>query len=261
MPYRDNDLFYRKYMNHKSLKEEILDSMNYRFDNIDLRSDEYSMESYRMHLHGQNESLEDSLRRYGIRNYTIRPDRRTIDVNGNVTFTSFGLERLPFQFGKVSGYFLCDRNRLTTLFGCPKEVGGEFDCSMNQLTTLIGGPREVGGSYVCVENKLSDLKGVAYSITEDLHCSKNNIETLQFLPDHIGGKAYLGDYFMLSDRYPYNYHNQARAERNVHISYMPDYFLHSLYKSKLDIEKVKMDYDVIAGKRKWTLDNIINDRS
>ena len=32
---------------------------------------------------------------------------------------------------------------LTSLEGCPREVGGEFDCLGNQLTTLEGAPRRL----------------------------------------------------------------------------------------------------------------------
>jgi hypothetical protein len=33
------------------------------------------------------------------------------------------MEKLPVKFGKVSGYFACYENKLTTLKGCPNYVG------------------------------------------------------------------------------------------------------------------------------------------
>jgi hypothetical protein len=60
-----------------------------------------------------------------LKNYTVNPDK-TIDVNGNVglEYILNDMEKLPVKFGKVSGYFSCFGNNLTTLEGCPKYVGG-----------------------------------------------------------------------------------------------------------------------------------------
>jgi hypothetical protein len=41
---------------------------------------------------------------------------------------------------------------LTTLEGCPKEVG-DFLCKNNQLTSLEFCPTEIGGDFSCRDNK------------------------------------------------------------------------------------------------------------
>jgi hypothetical protein len=64
-----------------------------------------------------------------------------VDVSGSVNLYSKDLTRLPFQFGKVGGYFWCSNNRLTSLDEAPKEVGDNFHCSDNQLTSLDGALR------------------------------------------------------------------------------------------------------------------------
>ena len=100
-------------------------------------------------------------KQYGIENYTINPDG-TIDVNGSVYLYGKGLTELPLTFNKVSGYFNCVRNRLTSLKGCPRWVGGYFRCNYNNLTSLEFGPDYVGTWFDCRYNQLTDN----YSDTE-----------------------------------------------------------------------------------------------
>lgn len=57
------------------------------------------------------------------------------DING-----FFGL-----RFGKVTGNFICDSSGLTTLEGCPIEVGGDFSACFNKLKSIKGLPKEIGG--------------------------------------------------------------------------------------------------------------------
>jgi hypothetical protein len=59
--------------------------------------------------------------------YTINHDD-TIDVDDNVfLFFELGnMKKLPVKFGKVSGFFDCRMNNLTTLEYCPKYIGGNY---------------------------------------------------------------------------------------------------------------------------------------
>ena len=93
--------------------------------------------------------------KYGIENYTINPDG-TIDVNGDVDLYGFDLNELPLNFNKVTGYFNCGGNNLTSLKGCPRWVGGYFTCSRNKLTSLEFSPDYVGDSFDCDDNYLTD---------------------------------------------------------------------------------------------------------
>jgi hypothetical protein len=85
-----------------------------------------------------------------LKNYTINPDG-TIDVNRDVNLHGQlgDMKKLPVKFGKVSGYFECRMNNLTSLENCPNYVGGSFDCEYNKLTTLEGCPIYVGGNIWC----------------------------------------------------------------------------------------------------------------
>lgn len=152
---------------------------------------------YLKKYHQINESLEnltidEICQMYNIRNYTINTDG-SVDVDGDVDLTGKGLTRIPLNFRKVSGYFSCDRNQLTSLIGCPQEVGGDFAtpgnsnignfwCGNNQLTSLEGAPKKVR-SFYCQKNKLTTLKGAPTNISMNFNCEDNQLKSLQYAPE------------------------------------------------------------------------------
>jgi hypothetical protein len=93
--------------------------------------------------------------KYNITNYTINDDG-TIDVVGDVDLYNKGLTELPLTFNKVTGWFDCGGNQLTSLKGCPKWVGGSFYCNHNNLTNLEFSPDYVGIDFWCNNNNLTD---------------------------------------------------------------------------------------------------------
>lgn len=88
------------------------------------------------------------------------------DVYGSVILSKKYVRngKLTVKFGKVTGTFKARGIGLTSLEGCPKEVGGEFDCSENQLTSLEGAPEKVGGTFDCSDNKLTSLESAPKEI-------------------------------------------------------------------------------------------------
>ena len=100
-------------------------------------------------------------KQYGITNYTINGDG-SIDVNGSVYLYGKGLTELPLTFNKVTGYFNCGGNYLTSLKGSPRWVGSWFSCFNNQLTSLEFSPDCVGDDFISETNYLTDN----YSDTE-----------------------------------------------------------------------------------------------
>ena len=94
-------------------------------------------------------------KKYNINNYTVNDDG-SIDVNGDVFLYNKGLTELPLVFNKVTGYFNCGGNKLTTLKGCPRWVGSSFTCYNNRLTSLEFSPDYVGGWFDCYDNQLTD---------------------------------------------------------------------------------------------------------
>jgi len=130
--------------------------------------------------------IADICKKYGIENYTINSDG-TIDVDGNVYLYDSELSELPLKFGKVSGYFDCAFNKLTTLEGCPQSVGGTFNCNCNKLTTLEGCPQILGDNFYCHSNELITLEGCPQILGGDFSCSYNKLTTLEFCPQILGG--------------------------------------------------------------------------
>jgi len=126
---------------------------------------------------------------YDIENYTINSDG-SIDVDGSVCLSNNFSKKLPLVFNKVTGDFLCDSNKLTSLEGAPKMVGGCFDCSYNELTSLEFAPIEVGGWFRCHNNKLTSLIGSPIKINDDYFCSFNSLDNLIGSPEKIGGDFY-----------------------------------------------------------------------
>jgi hypothetical protein len=100
-------------------------------------------------------SIHDICKKYNIKNYTINDDG-SIDVNGSVDLSWYKLIELPLNFNRVTGYFSCSSNNLTSLKGCPRWIGGWFSCNSNRLTSLEFSPDYVGGSFDCIWNKLTD---------------------------------------------------------------------------------------------------------
>ncbi len=101
---------------------------------------------------------------------TMRNGR--LDVDDSVDLYNIELTELPLKFGRVTGYFDCTANKLTSLEGAPTEVVGYFDCRKNMLTSLKGAPIKVGGNFLCYDNPgeftekdvrtVCDVKGVVY---------------------------------------------------------------------------------------------------
>ena len=71
------------------------------------------------------QEIHDICKKYNIENYTINSDD-SVDVDDNVDLRNLNLKKIPLKFNRVSGVFDCSWNRLSSLKGCPKEVGGVF---------------------------------------------------------------------------------------------------------------------------------------
>ena len=126
-------------------------------------------------------------------NLELDPERITymgrggIDYDGSVNWSSKKLSRIPVRFRKVTGYFSCYNNRLTTLAGAPGHVGGDFSCYENHLTGLEHAPGHVGGDFYCDSNHLTTLAGAPGHVGRDFYCFNNHLTTLAGAPGHVGG--------------------------------------------------------------------------
>ena len=113
------------------------------------------------------QEIHDICKKYKIENYTINPDG-SIDVDDSVGLANKKLDKLPLNFNRVSGWFNCHNNNLTSLEGSPKEVGNDFICTHNKITTLKGAPILIGRNLDLDSNPLSiidssiEIKGKIY---------------------------------------------------------------------------------------------------
>lgn len=112
------------------------------------------------------------LEKYKIENYTINDDL-TVDVNGDVNLWAKGLTEIPIQFGKVTGNFWCNHNKLTSLKGCPKYVGGFFSCGSNNFTIIDYCPEYVGDAFDCDYAPISTLEGSPKFVCKEFSCMGN----------------------------------------------------------------------------------------
>ncbi|ACT51329.1 hypothetical protein [Methylovorus glucosotrophus] len=122
--------------------------------------------------------------------YTINDDL-TVDWVGNLDISNLELKQIPIQFNKVSGDFRCSDNQLTSLKGCPLELGGNFDCSYNQLNSLEYAPIRIDGEFDCSYNKITTLQNSPREIRADFDCNDNQLTSLKFAPVKIGGGLFV----------------------------------------------------------------------
>ncbi len=141
--------------------------------------------------------VEKICKKYKIENWILNPDG-TVDVDGDVNLAYQGLSKLPLKFGRVTGDFRCYSNQLTSLEGCPTEIGGNFWCYFNQLTSLEGCPTEIRGDFLCQSNLLTSLEGCPTQIGGDFWCHRNQLTTLEGCPIEIGGRFYCDNNLLTS---------------------------------------------------------------
>ena len=117
-----------------------------------------------------------------------------LDVDGNISINHTDLTEFPCIFPeKWDKGFYCGNNKLTSLYGSPREVKGDFGCSGNQLTSLKGAPEKVGGNFKCTYNKLTSLEGAPERVGWDFNCTYNKLTSLKGAPREVRGGFYCND--------------------------------------------------------------------
>jgi hypothetical protein len=146
---------------------------------------------YQNFIKESKEDIDSICKKYNIQNYVVNDDG-TIDVDGSVNLSYSELTEIPLKFRKVSGYFSCRNNKLTSLSGAPREVGEYFNCHNNQLKSLVGSPREVGGYFNCSNNQLTSLERSPIRIGRGFDCQDNQLTSLEGIPQQFrGGYRYI----------------------------------------------------------------------
>ncbi len=122
------------------------------------------------------ESIDSLCQKYGIENYAVVDG--LVNVDGDVDLRNKSLTEIPIKFGRVSGGFYCNSNKLVSLEGAPKNIGGGFYCSNNKLVSLEGAPQSVGGDFYCYSNKLVSLEGAPQIVGGDFSCFGNPVKEI-----------------------------------------------------------------------------------
>ena len=136
---------------------------------------------------GLTQEQEKFLNMYTGNLCTYNPATGLVDVEGDFDCSDKGLKDFKgVKFGKVSGSFICDNNKLTSLEGAPQKVRGNFNCWNNSLTSLKGSPQEVGWSFNCEDNKLTSLEGAPQKVGGYFDCRRNNLTSLAGAPQEVG---------------------------------------------------------------------------
>lgn len=79
---------------------------------------------------------------------------------------------------------------MTSLRGCPKEVGDMFTCAENNLEDLVGGPKKVGNGYYCYGNNLTSLKGAPKEVNGDFDIRNNHLKSYKGGPMVVSKNLY-----------------------------------------------------------------------
>jgi hypothetical protein len=129
---------------------------------------------------------------------TINADG-SVDVNGNVKIPK-ACKHIPVQFRNVSGHFMCNNTRITSLQGVPQQVGSDFFCHGTQITSLQYAPQSVGGDFNCDNTKITSLQYAPQQVG-GFYCFNTKITSLQYAPQHVGGNFYCHNTKITSLRY------------------------------------------------------------
>ena len=107
------------------------------------------------------------------------------DYDDDIDIVHKNLKEIPIKFNRVSGYFNCAYNALTTLKNAPKFVGRGFYCDHNKLTSLKGCPKIINGDFSCVKNKLTTLKYSPEIVNGSCNYEGNKLISLEGMPKKI----------------------------------------------------------------------------
>jgi hypothetical protein len=154
--------------------------------------------------------IENWLDVIGIKHYYISKEL-VVSVNNSVDISGVQIKKLPFQFGKVKGNFLCRGCGLDVMWGFPHTVTNNFDCSYNNIKHLDGFPSNIKGyvnishnsiksldtnirrinyyykDFDCSYNKLTNLFGGPFAVAGNYICTHNELKTLSMHPNYVGG--------------------------------------------------------------------------
>lgn len=106
-------------------------------------------------------------------------------IKGNLFLNNNYLSSLDGCPEEIGGSLDVSECNLNSLEGCAKKVVGNFDCSENTLASLKGGPEYVGGYYDCGKNNITSLEGIASNRVKWIDASDNQIYSVIDMPSGL----------------------------------------------------------------------------
>ena len=129
----------------------------------------------------------------GIRNYTIDPHTKVIDVIGDVdlNFRHGGTTkhtRIPVQFGTIYGSFTVKSSTglFESIIGCPQHVTKNFVCDVGwRCRSAVGGPISVGGYAQYDSSGWESFEGFPQMIGSYLTVNVTSLVSMSGIHKHI----------------------------------------------------------------------------
>lgn len=184
------------------------------------------------------DKISELCNKFRIKDYKINEDL-SIDVEGDVNIDTYYFKYLPLNFNIVKGNFYCQRNKLVSLYGSPKEVGENFVCSDNKLETLKYAPTKVNGFFNCSDNKLTSFKYIPKNISV-VNAGMNKITSFEYLPTELISLGINSNQIKTLEGLP-NITNFLTIEYNP-ISYL---LKNVLYNNNIDLINEFKEYHII----------------
>jgi hypothetical protein len=95
--------------------------------------------------------------------------------------------KLAKQYPDITGDFDCFiSSQMSSLKGCPDEVGGDFRCSSKDITTLKGSPKKVGADFICVGPEIPSLEGIGKDYLQEIN-GELHLNNFKGLTSHMLG--------------------------------------------------------------------------
>lgn len=164
------------------------------------------------------EKIEHSLDAFGIENYHVYWNEKekafNVDVSGNVTLSNTSFKKIPWKFGKITGFLLLKDNRkLESLENAPRTLGGILNCAnCYNLKSLKGCPSILKDLWL-IDTNITDFTDGPEEVTEHLEASNcrslvsfkgapktvgsltvedcPELKSFEGFPEHVKNSAYL----------------------------------------------------------------------
>lgn len=117
-----------------------------------------------------------------------------VEVTGNFNIQYSGVTSLRGCPSNIGGSFYAAKCKFKTLEFFPTSIGDSVDLSEGELESLDElNIKEIDGDFDIGKNNIKSLKGCPQRINGDFDCQWNNISSLEYGPKTVGGNYICAD--------------------------------------------------------------------